>query len=84
MASDPVESEIDDIEMDENESSFEPDPLGKSMDELAHRNRDTIDPSLSDLGSIAEEMGDNIRLSELDDIHIPVSRARPFSDFTFV
>ena len=43
------------------------------MDELAHCNRDTINPSLSDLGPIAEDMADDIRLSELDDIHIPVT-----------
>ena len=45
MNSDPVESEIDDTEMDEIESSFEPATQDETMDELAHRNRDTIDPS---------------------------------------
>ena len=69
-ASDPVESEIDDIEIDEIESSFEPVTLDKSMDELAHHNRDTINPSLTDLGPMAEETTDDIRLSKLDDIHI--------------
>ena len=34
--SDPVESEIDDIEMDEIESSFEPATQDETMDELAH------------------------------------------------
>ena len=73
MNSDPVESEIDDIEMDEIESSFKPAAQDKTMDELAHLNRDTINPSLTDLGLITEETADDIRLSELDEIHIPVT-----------
>ena len=66
----PMESEIDDIEMDEIESSFKPDTLDKSMDELAHSNKDTFNPSLSDLDPIAEETADDIRLSEVDAMHI--------------
>ena len=64
-----MESEIDNIEMDEIEFSFEP----ESMDELIHWNRDTMNPSLTDLGLIVEETADDIQFSELDNIHIPVT-----------
>ena len=62
-------SEIDDIEMDKIESSF----ANESMDELAHCNRDTINPSVTDLGLITEEMTDDKQLSELNNIHILVT-----------